>query len=79
MIHVRIRCDVDSCHEQILRKPKCGKLIEWEGDIEEYQLGLVAIWFHSMHEGHLFSYWENGELILGKGDMPVGNSVSQVQ
>jgi hypothetical protein len=24
-------------------------------------------WFHSFHEGHKFSYWEDGELILGKG------------
>ena len=58
-IHVRLRCDADCC--------KNRKDNEWEGEIKKYQLGLVAIWFHSFHEGHKFSYWEDGELVLGQG------------
>jgi hypothetical protein len=56
-VEVRIRCD----HE------KCNAEKEWQGTIRKYQVGLLAIWFHSFHEGHKFSYWEDGELILGKG------------
>ena len=58
-IHVRFRCDQDGCN-------KPGEN-EYTGTIKKYQLGLVAIWFHSFHEGHKFSYWEDGQLVLGKG------------
>lgn len=58
-IDVRIRCDMDNCNK--------GADNEWSGRIKKYQLGLLAIWFHSFHEGHKFSYWEDGELVLGKG------------
>ena len=59
-IHVRIRCDVKGCNKQ-------GAPQEWSGEIKRYQVGLLAIWFHSFHEGHRFSYWEDGELVLGEG------------
>lgn len=58
-IHVHFRCDHENCN-----RPQEDSA---EGWIKPYQLGLVAIWFHSFHEGHKFSYWEDGELILGKG------------
>lgn len=58
-IDVRIRCDHTNCNQPEER--------EWSGRIKKYQLGLLAIWFHSFHEGHKFSYWEDGELVLGKG------------
>jgi hypothetical protein len=58
-IKVRIRCDHKGCNK--------GNEGEWSGTIKKYQLGLLAIWFHSFHEGHKFSYWENDELILGEG------------
>ncbi len=56
-IHVRFRCDL----------PQCQNEKDFEGTIKKYQLGLVAIWFHSFHEGHKFSYWEDGEHVLGQG------------
>ena len=54
---MQFKCDQENCQ----RDNKA------EGWIKPYQLGLVAIWFHSFHEGHKFSYWEDGEHILGKG------------
>ena len=59
-IKVRIRCDHPKCHEP-------PELKEVSTTIRKYQLGLFAIWFHSFHEGHKFSYWEDGELVLGQG------------
>ncbi len=56
-IHVRFRCDLPQCQNEKV----------FEGTIKKYQLGLVAIWFHSFHEGHKFSYWEDGEHVLGQG------------
>ena len=61
MIHARFLCNQHNCN---------AKFREWQGDIETYQLGLHAIWFHSHHEGHEFSYWEDHVLILGDGDVP---------
>lgn len=57
-IQVRFRCDAPSCSKE-------GGDVSMT--IKKYQLGLAAIWFHSFHEGHKFSYWEDGELILGQG------------
>ena len=62
-IEVRILCNVANCK---VRKEGRG---EWTGTIKRYQVGLLAIWFHSFHEGHMFSYWENGDLVLGEGDV----------
>ena len=59
-IQVRIKCDMPNCNRP--------NETEWSGTIRKYQLGLLAIWFHSYHEGHKFSYWEDGELVLGEGD-----------
>lgn len=59
-VHVRIRCDMPNCN-----RPDENM---WSGTIKKYQVGLLAIHFHSYHEGHKFSYWEDGELILGVGD-----------
>jgi hypothetical protein len=59
VIHARIRCD----HKGCTKEPR-----EWSGELKSYQVGLMAIWFHSSHEGHMFSYWEGGRLLLGSGD-----------
>ena len=59
-IQVRLLCNNQSCKAEPL---------EYKGTIKKYQLGLLSIWFHSFHEGHKFSYWEDGQLVLGKGDM----------
>lgn len=58
-VEVRIRCDHPACNR--------GGENEWTGKVKKYQVGLLAIWFHSFHEGHKFSYWEDGEHILGEG------------
>ena len=63
IIHARLRCDNRDCRRTNPHKA------EWSGEIHDYQLGLLAIWFHSGHEGHPFSYWENHELILGQGEV----------
>ena len=63
-IHARFKCEF--CHQNPC--PDKHKPREWQGEIEDYQLGMVAIWFHAFHEGHRFSYWENGELVVGPGD-----------
>lgn len=59
IIRVRIVC----------RHARCGANKTWEGDIKKYQVGLLAIWFHSSHEGHKFDWYEDGELVLGEGDV----------
>ena len=59
-IHVRVKCNVAKCNTH----PS-----EWQGEIKRYQVGLLAIWFHSFHEGHKFSWWEDGQLVLGEGDV----------
>ena len=55
LINIKFKCLHNRCRE---------KQSEYEGTIRKYQLGLVAIWFHSFHEGHRFEYWEDGKLIL---------------
>lgn len=59
-IRVRIKCNNLACRAA----PQ-----EHSGTIKKWQVGLYAIWFHSFHEGHKFSYWEDGELVLGEGDV----------
>lgn len=61
-ITVRIKCNMLKCNNP-------PALCDVSSTIRKYQLGLFAIWFHSFHEGHKFSYWEDGELILGEGDV----------
>ena len=60
IITVRIKCNHPQCKDP--NKDYTTKL-------RKYQVGLFAIWFHAFHEGHKFSYWEDGELILGEGDV----------
>ena len=57
-VEARFKCNHPNCSKQPTDVTK---------RIKKYQVGLMAIWFHSFHEGHKFSYWENGELILGDG------------
>ena len=66
MTHVRLRCEHNNTGSGVR---KCGKEPqEWEGDYEPHDVAVVAIWFHAHHEGHDFSYWRDGQLILGPGD-----------
>ncbi len=62
LIHIRLRCE--QCKGN---PPRENRPNEIEMTIHKYQLATVTIWFHSFHEGHYFSYWEDGELVLGDG------------
>lgn len=62
-IKVRFLCEHPHCQQ--------NQTHEYRDEIPRYQLSLVAIWWHTAHEGHLFSYWEDGDLILGQGDVPL--------
>lgn len=57
-IDVKFECTYRQCAQPEERRT-------FEKRIKKYQLGLVAIWFHSSHEGHNFRYTENGDVILG--------------
>ncbi|MDJ0952555.1 MAG: hypothetical protein QNJ81_02630 [Acidimicrobiia bacterium] len=59
-IHVKFVCRHMNCRQTFT---------EFERTIKKYQLGLVAIWFHSSHEGHDFDYYEDGQLVLGKSEL----------
>jgi hypothetical protein len=50
-----LRCTVNGCK---------GKPVEHEETVPTWRVGLVALWFHSFHEGHLFEYWEDGVKLL---------------
>lgn len=59
-VKVRVKCNVAKCNAQ----PS-----EYTTVIRRDQIGLLAIWFHSFHEGHKFTWWEDGQLVLGEGDV----------
>ncbi len=55
-VKVKFVCKHHRCNSQMQ---------EFEKVVKKYQVGLLAIWFHSSHEGHHFEYYENDQLILG--------------
>lgn len=46
-------------------EPRCQTRKEWTGEVDEAHLMVVALWFHTAHEGHQFEWWEDGVCILG--------------